>query len=165
MNSIFFKKNKKGMWTLREVIVLVFAAVLIVIMIAVYLKLKAATSGDKHYDSIANFDRLYNKIEELINSDDNDDGKILNPKQKYINNSGFSSTLVNDKVSIKTNEMDIEIESGRGVYNLSKKGGGKNYHTDNKCSEFDTSFISNDTFFSDEVSKSLNATGSLQQGD
>ena len=62
-------------------------------------------------------------------SDTNDDDKIQNPKQKYISQSGFSSTLneIEGRLSIKTTEFSLELQEGMGVYNFSK--GGINYHT------------------------------------
>jgi hypothetical protein len=60
-------------------------------------------------------------------SDNNDNGRILNPNQGYIDNSGFSSQLQGPTLSVTTTEFSLELEEGRGVYNFTK--GNQNFHT------------------------------------
>lgn len=65
-------------------------------------------------------------------SDNNENGNIINPHQKYIKDSGFSSQLQDSKLSISTTEYDLELEEGKGFFNYTK--GGLNYHTTNSLS-------------------------------
>lgn len=63
-------------------------------------------------------------------SDNNDEGKIQNPKQRYMSESGFTSILddLEGKLSIKTTEFNLELKEGMGIYDFTKDG--VNFHTD-----------------------------------
>ncbi len=83
-------------------------------------------------------------------SDNNANGKIQNPKQGYMAQSGFSSTLdeLEGQLSIQTTEFGLELKEGMGIYNLTKNG--VNFHTNEslapwmKAAEIDTEMYSPD---------------------
>ena len=70
--------NKKGMWTLTEIVIMVFAALLVIGTFGFFDKLYAATVGQEDDGSIANFDKLYETTQELIESSSEKDYKLLN---------------------------------------------------------------------------------------
>ncbi len=65
-------------------------------------------------------------------SDQDNNGAILNPNQKYIDNSGFSSNLQGTQLNITTTEFSLNLEDGKGVYEFSKAG--TNFHKENSLS-------------------------------
>jgi len=75
----FLKKNKKGFkWTLNEVIILAFAGFILVGMILFFFKLQSVVLSQPDDGSIANFDRLYTQVKELVESSDTQDYRVIN---------------------------------------------------------------------------------------
>ncbi|MBD3196102.1 MAG: hypothetical protein GF317_13675 [Candidatus Lokiarchaeota archaeon] len=62
-------------------------------------------------------------------SDQDNNGKIFNPNQKYIDNSDFTSNFNGTNVSISTTKFDLEFGKNRGFYNFSDKDS-LNYHNE-----------------------------------
>ena len=99
---------------------------------------------------LANVNKSETVLYFIYYSDINDNGKIQNPKQEYIAQSGFTSDLdeLEGSLSIKTTEFTLELKEGMGVYNFSK--GGVNYHTNEslapwiKAAKVDTEIFSPD---------------------
>ena len=101
MHSIFFKNNKKGTWTLKEVIILFFAAFLIIATFGFFNELQAAFFSQKDDGSIANFERLYSTEKELMESTDAKDYRTINyfiGKNKVL--VGFDTDWKGDKEKI-----------------------------------------------------------------
>ncbi|MGV9172919.1 MAG: hypothetical protein ACOC35_10170 [Promethearchaeia archaeon] len=67
-------------------------------------------------------------------SDTNENGNILNPKEKYIDQSALSTDFDGTTLSIDTSEFNVKLKEGRGVYNFTNKENSINYHTNNSLS-------------------------------
>ncbi len=79
MNFFFSKKNKKGMeMQLSEIIMLVFGGLILIALIAFIYNLQAAVLSEPDEGSIANFNRLYKTIKELIESSDDRNYRVIN---------------------------------------------------------------------------------------
>src|SRR3989338_6450267 len=79
MHAIFFKKNKKGIeWQISEMIVFFFGAILLIALVAFFLKLQSALFAEEDDGSIANLKRLNEEIKELLGTSPDQDSKIIN---------------------------------------------------------------------------------------
>ena len=77
LNSLI--KNKSGdTWTLREIVTIVLAAIIVIGLAAFLYEIQAAIFQKKDDGSIANFDRLYPEIKDLMTSTEPRDYKIIN---------------------------------------------------------------------------------------
>jgi len=69
---IRFQNSKKGM-DLKEAAYLVFAAILVIALYAFFTKLQGVIQGNKDDGSMANYDRLYEAMRDMIKNDLNSD--------------------------------------------------------------------------------------------
>ena len=80
MRTIFFKKSRKGIeWLTSETIIFFFGAILLIALVAFFLRLQSALFAEEDDGSIANLKRLNEEIKDLLGtSDDKPHYKIIN---------------------------------------------------------------------------------------
>lgn len=101
-------KNKKGFMTLKEAVILIFAAILMLGMLGFVLKLQSAVRpGSDDAISIANFNRLYSEILEVTKNTNFEDERIFN---YYI---GKETKLVAFDTNGNENKIDMLIKIGK----------------------------------------------------
>ena len=79
MHTIFFKKSKKGVeWLTSEMIVFFFGAILLIALVAFFLRLQSVIFAEEDDGSIANLKRLNEEIKELLGTSSDKDYRIIN---------------------------------------------------------------------------------------
>jgi hypothetical protein len=78
ISSYSLKRQKKAIITLEEAIILGLVAFLVIVSFGFFNKLQASVLSQKDDGSIANFDRLYNNVEKLLESQESEDYLIDN---------------------------------------------------------------------------------------
>lgn len=120
MHINFFKKNKKSFMAVNELIILVLAVPLFIGMIWFFYKLQGAILSDPDDGSIANFDRLYEEIVELMESSDSTGYKEISyfiPKDKMLvgfGNKPGQDTLISMSLDISLTPDPIYKPSACG---------------------------------------------------